>query len=132
KFANAIPAMKLGFRPNTISSDLHISSMNAAMKDMANLLSKFMAMGLSLQEVIEKATWAPANVIKRPDLGHLSVGAVADVAVFSLRTGDFGFMDTSRTKIKGTQLLTAELTLREGRVVWDLNGRAVPMAEEQP
>jgi len=132
KFANAFPAMKQGFVFNTISSDLHSDSMNGAMKDFDNLLSKFMAMGLSLEDVIAKSTWAPANVIKRTDLGHLSVGAGADVAVFSLRTGDFGFMDTGRTKIMGKQMLQAELTFRDGRVVWDLNGRMVPMAAVQP
>ena len=121
-FEQAIPAIKQGLKPTTISTDFHTGSMNAGMKDMANVMSKFLNMGLSIQEVIEASTWKPAVVIKREELGHLSVGAVADVAVFKLETGDFGFTDVRGWKINGDQKLTAELTLRAGDVVWDLNG----------
>jgi dihydroorotase len=123
----AIPSMQQGFKPNVISSDLHAESMNSGFKDMANLLSKFLNMGMSLQDVIIRATWNPANVIKRPDLGSLSVGSDADVAVFNLRKGDFGFLDVRKTKLKGTQKLEAELTIRAGRIVWDLNGISAPV-----
>ena len=126
-FAQAVPSIQQGFVADVISSDLHIGSMNGGMKDMANLLSKFMAMGLSLQDVIMRATWNPAKVINRPELGNLSPGSVADVAVFSLRKGDFGFTDVRAKKLKATQKLEAELTLRAGRVVWDLNGIASQM-----
>lgn len=126
-FAQAVPSIQQGFVADVISSDLHIGSMNGGMKDMANLLSKFMAMGLSLQDVIMRATWNPAKVINRPELGNLSPGSVADVAVFSLRKGDFGFTDVRAKKLKGNQKLEAELTLRAGRVVWDLNGIASQM-----
>jgi dihydroorotase len=118
----AIPSIQQGFIADVISSDLHIGSMNSGMKDMANLLSKFLNMGLSLQDVIIRATLNPARVIKRPDLGNLSIGTVADVAVFSLKKGNFGFLDVKGTKMKGTQKLEAELTIRSGRIVWDLNG----------
>jgi len=120
----AVPALQQGFKPNVISTDLHTQSMNAGMKDLANVLSKFLAMGMPLQEVIEKATWAPATVINRKDLGHLSPGAEADIAVFTLRQGDFGFLDVRNTRLKGTQKLDAELTIRAGKIVWDLNGLA--------
>ncbi len=76
--------------------------------------------------------WNPAMVIKRPDLGNLSVGSVADVAVFSLRKGDFGFLDVRGTKMKGTQKLEAELTIRAGRIVWDLNGIGSPLWDAVP
>lgn len=125
-FSQAIPAIKQGFLPNTIGSDLYSLSMNAALKDMSNLMSKFMAMGLSVQDVILRSTWNPAQVIQRPDLGHLSVGSEADVAVFNVRKGNFGYTDVKRTKITGTEKLEAELTLRAGRVVWDLNGISMP------
>jgi len=128
----AIPSIRQGFITDVISSDLHIGSMNGGMKDMANLLSKFLNMGLSLQDVILRATWNPAKVIKRPGLGNLDVGAEADVAVFTLRKGDFGFLDVRGTKMKGTQKLEAELTLRAGKVVWDLNGIAAPMWDANP
>ncbi|MEZ4826622.1 MAG: amidohydrolase/deacetylase family metallohydrolase [Bacteroidia bacterium] len=123
----AVPATEQGFRATVISSDLHTQSMNTGMKDMANLLSKFLAMGYTLEEVIARATWAPANVIHRPELGHLSVGAEADIAVFRLREGNFGFTDIRRIRYPGTQKLEAELTLRAGRIVWDLNGISMPV-----
>jgi dihydroorotase len=125
-FAQAVPSIKQGFITDVISSDLHVGSMNSGMKDMTNLLSKFMAMGLSVQDVIMRATWKPAQVIKHPELGNLSVGSVADVAVFSLRKGDFGFMDVKGKKLNGTQKFETELTLRAGRIVWNLNGLGAP------
>ena len=123
----AVPSMQQGFKPNVISTDLHAESMNSGMKDLSNLMSKYLNLGMSLQDVILRTTWNPANVIKRPDLGNLSVGADADIAVFNLRKGDFGFIDIRKTKIKGTQKFETELTIRAGKIVWDLNGLSVPL-----
>lgn len=120
----AVPATEQGFKANVISTDLHTQSMNGGMKDLSNVLSKFMAMGFTLKEVISRATWGPAQVIGRPELGHLSVGTEADVAVFGLREGDFGFLDVRGKRIQGNRKLEAELTIRAGKVVWDLNGLA--------
>jgi len=128
----AIPSVQQGFIADVISSDLHIGSMNSGMKDMANLLSKFLNMGLSLNDVISRATINPAMAIKRTELGNLSVGSVADVAVFSLRKGDFGYLDIRGTKMKGTQKLEAELTIRAGRIAWDLNGIGSPVWNAVP
>ena len=125
-FEQAIPAMDQGFMPNAISTDLHTGSMNGGMKDMLNISSKFLNMGMSLQETVKRCTWDPALSINHEELGHLSVGAVADLAVLSLKEGDFGFMDTKGWKIQGTQKLECELTIREGKIVWDLNGISVP------
>jgi dihydroorotase len=122
----AIPAMQQGFPPDSISTDLHTGSMNSGMKDMDNLMSKFLAMGQTLKDVIAESTWHPAREIKREDLGNLSPGAVADVAVLRLEQGDFGFTDMYGARLKGNQKLVAELTLREGKVVWDLNGISRP------
>lgn len=127
----AIPAMQQGFKPNVISTDLHAESMNGGMKDMSNVLSKFLNIGMTLQEVIARATVNPASVINRPDLGNLTVGSDADIAVFNMRKGDFGFMDIRKTKVKGTQKLEIELTIRAGKVVWDLNGISAPSWEEE-
>lgn len=121
-WSQAIPAFKQGFLPDVISSDLHDMSMNSGMKDMTNVMSKFLALGMRLQDVIERSTWAPANVIKRTDLGHLSVGSEADIAVFNLREGKFGFTDVKKISVSGTKKLEAELTLRAGKIMWDLNG----------
>lgn len=124
QFAQAIPAIKQGLKPNSISTDLHTGSMNAGMKDMLNVMSKLLNIGLTLNEVITTSTWNPAKIIQREDLGHLSVGAPADVAVFSLDKGTFGFIDVDGFKITGDKKLTCQLTVRDGRVVWDLNGLA--------
>jgi dihydroorotase len=126
----AVPAIKQGFMPTVISTDLHTQSMNGAMKDLCNVLSKFMAIGMTLEEVISRATWIPAEVINRPDLGHLSVGAEADIAVLKLREGDFGYIDVRRKKVNSSQKLEAELTLRAGRIVWDLNGISMERFED--
>jgi len=120
----AAPAMKQGFKPDVISTDLHTQSMNGGMKDLANVISKFLNMGMTVQEAVLRATVNPAKVINRPELGHLSTGAEADVAVFNLRKGDFGFLDVRGAKLKGNQKLEAELTIRAGKIVWDLNGIA--------
>ncbi|HEX5169846.1 MAG TPA: amidohydrolase/deacetylase family metallohydrolase [Cyclobacteriaceae bacterium] len=126
RFSQAIPALKSGFFPNTISTDLHTGSMNAGMKDQLNIMSKFLNMGMDLQRIIRASTWTPAQVIHREELGNLSVGAGADIAVFSLQKGKFGFIDSSGFRMDGTQKLQCELTLRDGVVVYDLNGISRP------
>ncbi len=120
-FGQALPATKAGFYPNTMGTDLHKGSVNGAMKDQLNVLSIFLAMGMKLPDVIKASTWTPAQVIKREELGNLSVGSVADVAVLSMRKGVFGFRDVSGNKQSGTQKLECELTMRAGRIVYDLN-----------
>jgi dihydroorotase len=126
-WSQAIPAMKQGFVPDVLSSDLHTGSMNAGFKDMANLASKFLALGMPLADVIAASTWNPAKVIQRTELGNLSVGNEADIAVFNLREGDFGYTDASGMAIRGKQKLETELTIRKGRIVWDLNALSAPL-----
>jgi len=122
----ATPAVKEGFLPDTISSDLHIGSMNTGMKDQLNVMSKFLALGLSLEDVVARATWNPARAIHREELGQLSVGAPADVTVLSLQAGRFGFVDSFGGRLQADKKLVCELTLRDGRVLFDLNGLARP------
>ncbi len=121
-FSEAMPALQQGLAPNSFGTDLHRFSMNAGMKDMLNVMSKYLSMGMTKEDIIIRATAGPARSIKRPDLGHLSEGAVADVAVLSLRDGNFGFVDAGGNKIEGNQKFEAELTIRAGKIVWDLNG----------
>jgi dihydroorotase len=122
----AVPAIKEGFLPDSISTDLHIGSMNTGMKDMLNVMDKFLAMGLSLDDVVAKSTWAPAREIKQDGLGHLSVGATADVAVLRLEKGRFGLVDMNGARMDSTERLMCELTVKDGRVVYDLNGISRP------
>ena len=127
RYSNAIPAKEQGFWPNTISTDISMGSVNAFMKDMMNVMSKFLAMGMSLKEVIKASTWAPAQAIKREEIGHLSPGAIADLTVFSLRKGEFGFYETAGYKMKAEQKFECELTIKSGRIVYDLNGITKPL-----
>jgi dihydroorotase len=122
----AVPAIKEGFVPDSISTDLHIGSMNAGMKDMLNVMSKFLPLGLTLDDVIARSTWNPAREIKQDGLGHLSVGAGADVAVLRLEEGRFGFVDSFGGRLRAAKKLVCEMTLRDGKVVYDLNGLARP------
>ncbi len=129
----AVPAMKQGFVPDSISTDLHVGSMNSGMKDMVNVMSKFLNLGMPLDEVILKSTWNPAKEIRRETFGHLSVGAPADIAVFRLERGAFGFVDSEKMLLKGSQRLACEMTLMGGNVMWDLNGRSsVPWDKPAP
>ena len=121
-YSVAIPALKQGLPPNTFGTDLHRFSMNAGMKDMLNVMSKYLAMGMNFKDVIQTATWNAAKAIRHEELGNLSEGAVADIAVIRIRDGKFGYVDAGGNAIEGKQKLEAELTLRAGNVVWDLNG----------
>jgi dihydroorotase len=120
----AVPAYAEHFYPDSISSDLHINSMNAGMKDMTNIMSKLMSLGSPLSEVIRMSTWNAAREIRRPLLGNLDPGADADIAVLRLDRGNFGFVDSAGARKSGNQLIACEMTLRAGKVMWDLNGRA--------
>lgn len=121
-FDQAVPALDQGLLPNSFGTDLHRFSMNAGMKDMLNVMSKFLNLGMSLEEVLSRGSWYPAMSIKREDLGNLSEGSVADVAILGLQEGDFGFVDAGNNVIKGNRKFVAEVTIRDGRVVMDLNG----------
>jgi dihydroorotase len=123
-FRQAVPAIRQGWVPDSISTDLHIGSMNGGMKDMLNLMSKFLNMGVPLTDVIRDSTSNPAKEIKHPELGTLSVGSDADIAVLRLEHGRFGFVDSSGARMAGDRKLICEMTVRDGQVVWDLNGLA--------
>jgi dihydroorotase len=122
----AVPAIKQGFLPDSISTDLHIGSMNSGMKDMLNLMSKFLALGLPVDSVIADSTWHPAREIHHDELGNLSVGEPADVAVLRLEHGKFGFTDMYGARMDGTEKLVCEMTVKAGKIVYDLNGISRP------
>jgi len=121
-----VPMIQQGFLPDSISTDLHISSMNAGMKDMLNVMDKFLAMGQSVDNVIRWSTWNPAREIHHEELGNLSVGSPADVAVLSVERGNFGFTDMYGARTNGNQKLECQMTVKDGRIVYDLNGLSRP------
>ena len=122
----AVEAIKEGFLPDSISTDLHITSMNSGMKDMLNVMSKFLALGLSVDDVIVRSTWNPAREIHHDELGNLAVGAPADVAVLRVERGTFGFTDMYGARMNGDQKFVCEMTVKGGKVVYDLNGISRP------
>jgi dihydroorotase len=122
RWSTAVPLMKAGFVPDSISTDLHTASQNAAMKDMLNVMGKFLAMGMKLDDVIRRSTWNPAKEIQLDNLGHLSIGAPADVAVLRVQKSAVGFVDFQGGRLAGSEHLLCEMTVRDGKVVYDLNG----------
>ena len=125
-FRIAVQALNQGFGPDTISTDLHKVSVLRPNAHLMAVLSKFLNMGMSLQEVITRCTVTPAQVIRHPELGTLSVGAEADVAVIEMREGDTGVVDCGHARLRGTRRLQCVLTLRAGEVVWDPTGLTCP------
>jgi dihydroorotase len=107
-----------------MGTDLHTGSMNAPMKDQMNVLSIHLAMGMDIPSVIERSTWIPAKAIKREELGNLSEGAIADVAIIGVREGKFGFRDIAGNRQDGTQKMECAMTIKGGRIVYDLNAIA--------
>ena len=131
-FSQAIPAIQQGLKPNTISTDLHAESMNAGMKNLLNVMSKFLNMGVNLTEVIASVTWEPAKAIGKENLGNLDIGSVADISILNLKNGKYGFVDTKNKKIYGNLKLECELTIKDGTIEYDLNGLAAKKWEEIP
>lgn len=130
RFHIAVPALAQGFPPDTISTDLHQRSRMLPNATMNITMSKFLALGMPLAEIIYRSTWRAAEVIRRTELGHLSDGAIADVAVFALRTGEFGFVDATRSVLQAERQFECQMTLRAGEIVWDLNGLSLPSWRE--
>jgi len=115
-FEVAEAALAQGLRPGTISSDLHKYNLHGPVYDLATTASKFLLLGWSLAEVIEKVTVAPARAMgMENEVGTLRPGAWADVAIFELRTGTFEFMDAMGKTRLGEQKLVPALTLRAGK-----------------
>jgi len=110
--------------PDVLSSDIHQQSVLGPMYDLPTTLSKFLNLGMSLPDVIARATVRPATVIGRPDLGTLCVGAPADIAIFHMEIGDFTFYDTMMEPRHGKQRLVNTATY--------VAGQLVPRAPERP
>ena len=131
-FRNAVPAWHGGFAPDSISTDLHMGSVNAAVLNTLFTASKMMAIGMPLAEVIYRCTVTPARAIRRPDLGTLSPGADADVAILRKLDGPYSYTDCGRARFTGQGKLECSITLRAGQVVWDPTGLSMPQWEQAP
>lgn len=123
----ASKAIQQGFLPDTISTDLHASSILMQQCDMLNVMSKMMLLGMSLEDVIARSTVSPAKEIGRyPEAGTLGAGRNADIAVLENRSGVFAFKDSWPAKRLGVRRLECVLTIRDGRIVYDRDARAFP------
>jgi dihydroorotase len=119
--------MRQGFPPDTISTDLHSSSIMGPESDMPNCISKMMALGMTLQDAIFRSTVNPAKAIaKFPEIGTLGAGQIADVAVLRLRNGVFAYKDAWEKKFMAGKKVEAVMTIRNGKLVYDVEGRAFP------
>ncbi len=112
-------ALADGFRPDTISSDLHRLNVASPVHDLATTLSKFLLLGLSLDDVIAMATTAPARALGAhgSGLGRLEPGAAADVTVLALEEGRFLLRDTAGTDREADRRLVPVAVVRDGRQV---------------
>jgi len=116
-FDTAEKALAQGVLPGTISSDVHQFNVNGPVFDLATTLSKFLHLGLSLEQVIERVTANPSRLFGRLNgLGTLKQGAEADVAVLSLDEGDFEFVDALGAKRMGGRKLTPVATVKAGKI----------------
>ncbi len=116
-FETAEKAMNQGLLPGTISSDLHHWSVNGPAFDLATTLSKFLQLGMTIEQVVERAATNPANVFGFPSgLGSLREGAEADLAVFDVRDGNFEFVDGLGAKRTGHLKLMPVATVKSGKI----------------
>lgn len=129
-FRHAVPAIQDGFIPDSISTDLHTGNVAGVVHDMITCMNKILNIGVSLPDVIEMSTVAPAQELKRPELGTLTVGGAADIAVLALDEGDFTYVDCQRTTLNGPQRLRCEMTIYGGEVVFNPNGHGLTTWEQ--
>jgi predicted amidohydrolase len=118
-FRVAAPAIRQGLLPDTISTGLDRHSALLPRAAMSNTMSKFLALGMTLEQIVDRTTAAPARAIRHPELGRIDEGGIADLAVFELRSGRFAFLDFGHARLSASKELRCVLTVREGAVVWD-------------
>ncbi len=117
-FSQAVPAVDSGFYPNSISTDMHAVRKNK-MKDMPEIMSEFLALGLNIREAIERVTWNPAKEINHREIGNLSKGAVADITILHVRKDDIEFYDHTGQRLNGSKTIECEITIKSGKIVYN-------------
>jgi dihydroorotase len=109
--------MEQGIMPDVISTDIHQMAIQGPMFDMPTTLSKFLNLGMSLSDVIERATVRPANAVKLENAGTLGIGKPADVALFRLEDGDYTYYDAQMNPREGSRRLVNTSTLIDGQIL---------------
>jgi dihydroorotase len=113
-FDVAEAALAQGLIPDVISSDIHQLSVQGPMFDLPTTLSKFLSLGMSLPDVIARATVRPALAMRRADMGTLQIGAPADIAIFTLEEGVYQFHDVRMQERTGNRRLVCQKTFARG------------------
>ncbi len=106
-----------GFIPDSISTDLHTGNYKGPVFDMGTTMSKFLNLGMPLEQVIDQSTRRPASVLKLP-VGHLTPGAVADVTVFKVVDETVTLKDSEKATMQGSKMIRPVLTVKSGTKVW--------------
>lgn len=131
-FRNAVRSLEGGFPPDTISTDLHMGNIHGAVLSLVHVMSKYLAMGMPLADIIRKTTMEPARVIGHPELGTLRAGSCADIALLAKQDGPFRYADCGGAGLTGEGRLECRMTLRAGKVVFDSHGVTAPDWQTAP
>lgn len=131
-FRNAVPAYQQGFYPDVISTDLYLDNVAGPVINLIHVMSKYLSMGMSVEEVIYRTTKRPAEVIRHEELGDLRIGSCGDVAVFKVEEGKFSYADSGHARMNGTKRLECVMTIREGEIVYDPGALSMPVWETAP
>jgi dihydroorotase len=118
-FHVARKAMEQDFLPDSISTDVYAANTEQVVKNLLTTMGKFLNLGLSLEEVLNRVTINPARAIGEPELGALEPGAPADLALLKLNEGSFTFYDSRRKTLEGTKLLMCEMTIHDGKIIYE-------------
>ena len=129
-FRNAVPSYEQGFYPDTISTDLYADNMNGPVFNLLHIMSKYLAIGMPLEEVLYRTTKRPAEIIGHPELGDLAAGREADIAVLKVQKGEFQFADSGNASLPGTSRLECLLTVRNGEIVYNPMAMGMPYWKE--
>lgn len=124
-FSMAKPSLEQGFPPDTISTDMHRSSLHTSRAQMTEVMSKFLAMGMPITEVVARSTWEPAKAINHTELGTLTPGAPADIAILEFQERPCGLSDSGPTGyriMKADGRLINQVTIKDGSVKFDYDG----------
>ena len=118
-FQVARRALEQGFTPDTISTDVYYMNIESPVKDLPTTLSKFLNLGMSLEDALARVTSHPARAIREPSLGTLEVGGPADLVVLNLQRGEFSFLDVLGQTLQGEWLLQCDMTICRGKTVFE-------------
>ena len=133
-FRIAKAAIKENFLPDTVSTDMHVSSILANQASMPEVMTKLLACGMNLDDIVKKSTLDPALKIGHPELGTLSESAIADIAVLNIQEGNFGLNDNGSgvRRLNSKNRIICEMTIKDGDILWDINGRSRDNWEATP